>query len=391
MSSSLTNTTKSVKRFLIYFAIFVVIIIVADRIISQSTKPTGTTTDTINTDYPQPNKIFSQIPLPVLKNLPIGNSKAKVSKDALNFPQFPPVVYVYKLKPEQENFNEANQARTIAALLKLNSGETKTVNNVMYWETYEQDRQMSFDKVQRLWNYKVKYTNLSALITNNNQDLFINNGIGYLNSMDLNTNSYFNLDGSTCYFTYLDNQGNYSINGTANSVNSARLILNKRINLIIPVLQDLPTLTAPIQRDNYLDGIVNMTITGTGKEIFTNMIYFNYKVHDYENTLGVYPIISGLEAFDKIQNNQGYLYTLSEVGSDIFKTAVTPVISEFKITVANTKLIYIESFNIDSQEPWTEYLQPFYLFKGQTTSVDNKTYDFSFIVPALKTTDYKTP
>jgi len=386
MASNLTKTTKSVKKFLIYFAIFVIIIIVADYFTKSYVPITPPSNGIINSNYPQPNIAFMQIPSPQIKNLPLGNSLAKISKNQIKFPDFPPVVNIYKLKPEQENFYEANRARTLASLLKLTSGETKTINNIMYFETMEKDRVLSFDKAQRLWNYRSSNTNLSKLSISQ-EDTLISSGISFLYQMEINNSDAFQKNVSTCYLTYLDNQGYYSNNST-NIINSAKLILNKEIDLIKPVQNDLPLLKAPIKRIDYLDGIVNMTIINQGKDIATDMIYFNYKVHDYENTVGIYPIITVSDAYDKIQNNQGFLYRLTEVGSNIFNNNPIPTINEFKINVENTKLIYIESFDSNNLEPWTKYLQPFFLFEGQAQSENNNLYSFSFIVPALNPANY---
>ena len=387
MASNLTKTTKSVKKFLLYFAIFVIIIILADYLIKSTDKLNPPVEENNDSEYyPQIDTIFQNIPSPQIKNLPLANVGAKISKDQIKFPEFPPVVNIYKLKPEQENFYEANQAREIATLLKLTSAETKTINNVMYWETLDKNRTMSFDKSQRLWNYRINTQDLGNIKITSSEDL-ISQGIEFLNEMGLNNNYIFQSNVSNAYLTYLDDQDNYFSN-SQNKPNSARLILNKEIELIKPITDEFPTLKAPIKRINYIDGIANMTLINNAKDIYKDMMLFNYKAHDYESSFGIYPIISISKAYDMIQNNQGYLYRLSENGSNLFEEATIKTIEEFKITLGNTKIIYIESININSQEPWTKFLQPFYLFEGQTKSSDNKTYSFSFIVPALDQSNY---
>jgi len=387
MASNLTKTTKSVKKLLIFFLVFIVIIILADYFI-KSTSPITPPGDTTNSKYyPIKNEIFSKIPYPQIKGLTVANpTKIKVSKDTVKFPEFPPVLNIYKLKPEQEHLNEANQAREIAKTLELTSGESKIINNVIYFETINADRVFSFDKAQRLWNYRIKSLGINALGLKEIEK-YKTAALSFMSSMQLNSGKYFEIDYTEGYITYLDNQGNYT-SLTTNNANSARILLNKKILAIQPTTEKVPTLYSTIQRPNSTDSIASMTIINKGEKIYSDMYSFSYKAHDYETNIGIYPILSAAEAFEKIQNDGGYLFSMVEKNGNVFQNNNTQTIMEFKLTVNSTKLIYIEAETISSQEPWTQYLQPFYKFSGQAKSTYNKDYLFSFIVPALADASY---
>ena len=144
-------------------------------------------------------------------------------------------------------------------------------------------------------------------------------------------------------------------------------------------------------------GLANMVIIGGDKEhpeknsMVNNLYYFNYKMHDYSSTFGVYDLLDISEAYNKLQKNDGFLYKLEKVGSNnLSGDIVIPTINELKVKLSETKIIYIESDTVSSELPWTNYLQPFYIFSGTTTSNDGGNYNFSFIIPALKDSQYKS-
>jgi hypothetical protein len=387
MASNLTKTTKSVKKFLIFFSAFILIIILADYFI-KSTSPLIPPGENTNSKYyPIKNEIFSKIPYPKIKGLTVANpTKVNVSKDAVKFPEFPSVLNVYKIKPEQEHLNEANQSREIAKTLELTSGESKIINNVMYFETINADRVFSFDKAQRLWNYQIK-TNTIAALGYKDIEKYKTAGLSFMGSMQLNASNYFVNDYVKGYITYLDNQGNYT-NIISNNANSTRIFLNKQIIAIEPTTEKIPILYSQVQRPYDLESIASMTIINKGEKISSDLLSFSYKAHDYESDIGIYPILSPTEAFEKIQNDGGYLYSMYEVDSNIFQKTTNPSIKEFKLNLSSTKIIYVESEIRDEQDPWTLYLQPFYQFSGQAKSLTNKNYEFSFIVPAVADTSY---
>lgn len=390
MASNLTKTTKSVKRFLIYFSIFVLVVIFADYFINKwkPITPPGGLAD--SKYYPIKNELFGKIPYPKIKGLTIANpTKVNVSKDKISFPEFPPVLSVYKLKLEQEHLNEANQAREIAQTLELTTGESKIINNVIYFETINADRVFSFDKAQRLWNYQNKLTNLKPL-GYSDIEKYKSSGFSFLTSMQLNSNNLFTYNYIQGYITYLDNQGNYT-NIVSNNANSAKILLNKNVLAIEPTTDKIPILYAQVQRPSSNQGIATLTVINKGEKIASDMLSFNYKAHDYETNVGIYQVLAPSVAFEKIQTDGGYLYSMNELNTNIFLITPNPSIKEFKLTVDSTKIIYIESENRNDLEPWTLYLQPFYQFSGQAKSLSSKNYTFSFIVPALTDESYSTP
>jgi len=371
-----------------FFLIVSIIIIVADYFI-KSTAPVLVPSENVNSKYyPVKSTVFDKIPYPKIKSLSVANpTKVKVSKDTVTFPDFPPVVYLYKINPEQEHINDANQARALSKTLELTSGESKIINNVMYFETLNSDRVLSFDKVQRFWNYNIKLNSFPTFKVNDLTKIK-SNSISFLGSMQLNSSNSFEVSVINAYLTYADNKGGFTTVLNNNYANSARILLNKKIELIKPISTQLPVLYAQTLRPDFLEGIANMTVINSMEKISSDMISFSYKAHDYDSTIGVYPILTPAEAFEKIQNDGGFLYSLTEKNGNQLEKIASPSIKEFKLNINSTKLIYIESQNLSDQEKWTNYLQPFYQFFGQAKSLANKDFDFSFIVPALQDAYY---
>lgn len=388
MATQLSKATSNVKRFLVYFIAFVFVVILIQSI-SEWIKPKPLAPDVFtNKDYPVADKKFKLIPKPIIKSLITNNSTlGLISKKPLPFPTFPPIIYIYKINPEREYLGDAEKARKIADLLKLPTQETRTVNNVIYWETPDKNKTLTYDKFQRYWNFSSKSTNLPSSLPKTAQE-YLYGGFSFLSMMRI-SNEYMGARVGRVDLVNVDAQRN--LNSLTTNPNAARIELFKELTMAKPINTKLETSIIETRRLDYYKGAANLLIIGKSEKIETDLIDFNYKEFEYNPEFAIYDLKPIDEAFDALQKNKGYLYRLTPTKSNIFGEYLSLEIKDFKVDPEKTKLIYMDPDNRDPAAPWTNILQPFYLFDGIATTTNNQEADFSFLVEALKAEDYSNP
>jgi hypothetical protein len=388
MATELSKATSNVKRFLLYFLIFVVVVIIINTVSGWlQPKPPVPSTYT-NTDYPKADRKFSTIPEPQIQSLITNNNTlGLISKKPLPFPTFPPIVNVYKINPEREYLGDAANARKVAGLLQLPTQETRTVNNVIYWETPDKNKTLSYDKFQRYWSYSSKSASLPGALTQTSTE-YLDSAFSFLSTMGL-SNDYFSQRSGRVDLVSMDTQRN--LTSLTTDPNVARVSLYKKVLMAKPTNAKVPDSVIEVRNLDYYKGAANFWITGKGAKIENELIDFSYKEFEYDPTFAVYDLKPVDEAYDALQKNKGYLFRLTLIKNNLFGDYLSLQIKDYQVDPALTRIVYIEPENRDPSIPWTNYLQPFYLFEGTATTTNNQDASFSFLVEALKATDYGTP
>ncbi len=388
MATKLSKTTKEVKQLLLYFLGFVVLVFIITWLSGVAKEPLNPPEASNKSDYPVADKKLGNIPAPVIQSLSIDqSSKALIAKNSSPFPTLPPVAYVYTIKAEREYLGDADTARSAAKILSFPSEETKVINNIMYWETTEKNRVFSYDKAQRLWDYhlnKYPLINSSGFIPN--QAEYANMTISLMSRLGIKTELFTPTYGRVD-MVQVENNGQFT--NQTNNPNASHVSLFKKVLMSKPLLEKNAATYTEVRRYQASSGIVEALLNGDGKTLVNNLWQFRYKQYSYGTDLGIYSLITPLEAFTKLQTRQdGYLYELNLDSSNYFGEPISLNVNEFTLEVNKLKIIYIEPENRLLDQPWTNFLQPYYYFTGTFVTKDQQKGTCAFIVPALTSESY---
>jgi|GEM_PF-2746914 len=389
MATQLKKTTKQVKRMIIYFLVFVIVVLFIDWLSKQSGVIVGPDPgNEYDPNYPTANNIFQQIPKPDLNSLNSGSQNiGLISKTTAKFPEFPPVIYVYKIKPEREYLDDAEKGKATATALGF-SGDYSVLNNVMNWESEDGTKTFTFDRFQKYYKYKSSPDQLIEM-TNSDQTFAIQRALSILDRLSIKKNN-LDTESSRIDFAFRANDG--SLTSKTDKYNCVKVSLNKYIKAIEPVTNSIPDTFIDTRKYSYYDGIATLVLkeyANKTQDMLQDLIELEYKALEYEEDVGIYKLQTPDQAFQELQKNNGYLYRLHLVGDNYLTQQQQLQIAEYKVDPNLTKLIYIEPQTRDSQVLWTNFLQPFYLFEGTgRTTNTNKDAAFSFLVPALVSSAY---
>ncbi len=390
MATQLKKTTENVKKYAIYFIIFVVVVFIIDWATRGATVIPVPGDDPYYEGYPKPDNLFDKIPKPGISSIEATTgTRGIISKKTIAFPTFPPVGYIYKIKPEREYLNDAQLGKDVAKSLGFPDDYT-VLQNVMNWTSEDSKKTLTFDRFQKYFKYSVSNIDLPTLSETEKDEIF-DRGIKIFQSLRLKTTE-MDEKASSVNLLFRSPQGNVTTN--VSNYNCAQVLINKYIVASEAKTNDYPDTMAPVRKYSYYKGIATLLIKAESdnqKEMINDLISLEYKALEYEETPGIYKLKTVDEAYQSLQLNKGFLYRLHLITENFLSPNQTKYeIEEYKVDPALTKLIYIEPENRDAGIPWTNYLQLYYLFEGTaTTAISNKEATFSFLVPALSDSSYK--
>lgn len=390
MATQLKKTTENVKRYAVYFIIFILVVFLIDWISRGVVPPGPPIQDPAYENYPDPDNKFGAIPKPEITSINATTGmKGVISKKITEFPSFPPVMYVYKIKPEREYLNDAQLGKDVAKALKFPEDYT-VLQNVMNWTSEDTRKTLTYDRFQKYFKYSYNNPELSSLSTEE-KDTLLSSGFNILQTLKLKGPD-LNEKASAVDLLFRSPEGNITSN--VSTYNCAQIEINKYILASEADIDKIPDTMAPVKKYSYYKGIANLLIRTSNdpknKDVLNDLIGLEYKALDYESDKGIYALKTVETAYQDLQLNKGFLYRLHLVSENYLSATINQYeIEKYNIDPALTKLIYIEPENRDAAVPWTNFLQPYYLFEGTaTTTVTYKEVVFSFIVPALEKGSY---
>lgn len=386
MATQLSQTTKLIRKAFFIFIAFIIIIYIIDFIINSIVpkEPVIITDDSISSLYPKANNLLGTIPKPKPKSLQLDSAtKAKFSKDKVKFSDVPTTIFVYKINAFREQLEDAINARATAKKLGFNSFENYQLNNILYWETTNKNRTFSYDKINKIWLYN-NNSKPQTHIDVNDPEKYKQLSVKFTNELDI-LSSDFSDGESKLFFINKDNNNRLTSCNSKNNCSYARIDLFKKITQIQPLKNGSSPIKTSVIRYQPTEGIAQFTLTEPVKSkenITTDLKEFKYKEFSYETEYGIYNTVDQEKAFNRLQNDEGFLIWLKLKTDDTFSEYTQLNISEFKVEMDKIQLVYIEPDD-RTEEEWTQYLQPYYVFQGTAYTKDNKEADFKYIVPAL--------
>lgn len=396
-SSSLLSTTESVRKYLKYFAIFAVVVIVAQICLSTITSNTQRAAITAgNRFYSEIDNKFGVVAEPAIPRLSISGSPVYSVDNILPSP-VDGGVNVYKIAQPVEEYDSEGNAVAVARNFGFTSTHIPGADGQLTWA--ENGRTLNYNKVSQKWSYRNTALNPPAEFTGFSDDVSIyqKQAASLVSSLGFKVP---NLDLENIGIEYLTKRGNSFVD--ANSPTTARFLKIKVYRKFVAqslktdaagkplpeIPKELKSISANVYTGNYLFGAPFDLIVTAGKngQLSREFVYsldFNNWV--FEKAPGVYKLLTPTEAWAKVGEGKGYLRSLAEMGRRKLEvgTIEGQEVLGFTASYQQLELAYIEP------EVWTEsggYLVPIYIFRGKARLANSPTVDnadFVYYVNAL--------
>ncbi|MCA9380420.1 hypothetical protein KC675_04545 [Candidatus Dojkabacteria bacterium] len=406
MSSRLSKATKHARKGVIIFLIFAISTFIFNFIFGL-TDPDDPILNNNNKNqaspYLKPDQALGEIPFPDILSLetnPTSNTTYSLQdRDVL--PNFPPVLNVYEINKPREKLGNVAKGNEVASALELNPNGRIISDNVLLWQSPDTTRSLTYNKLLEKWGYTIDLSKekldleiLSTLNTISDENYYDSIGNSVISALGLN-NNYFDKSNNKIYYVNYDGVNKLS---EASSPRLSKFVHITQFKSIVgseidpdyrPKENELQysNLLSDVRKINYLSGVADILVRGDMEQIVPGLVKFDYHEFNY-GLKGIYNSLNSTSAFLKLQNNEGVLYYLKLKGEDIFAAHQNLNVLEYKVKATDTQIIYIEPNEWIESEPWTNYLQPYYLFEGVAILEDGREADFAIILPALTDDEY---
>lgn len=406
MASKLDKATTKARKGVIVFLIFAISTFVFAFIsdLSKDSIDTITPSRTPASPYLAPDQKLGLIPKPQIESLriPEGTVSTFSLIDRTVLPEMPPVVNVFVINKPREKLGSTAKGREVASNLGLGSQEKSIADFTLFWQTVDTSRSLTYNKLLEKWNYQVDLQKeqlsieaLEKLPLDTSTGFYNLKGLEILSRIGINDNYFSQAPARVDYINLNKLTGKISTASSPRLAGFVRIAQFKSIEASTLLETYKPqanesiktNYTSTIRRTNFLDASAVIITRGEGKDLVPPLTSMTYHQFNY-GTRGVYKLLSSTDAFLKIQSGLGKVYWLGIQKEDPFKEYQPLSVLEYKIDGSKTSLIYIEPTDWVEAEPWTNYLQPYYLFEGVAVLTDGRDADFSLILPALADSEY---
>lgn len=407
MSSRLSKATDTARKGIIVFLIFAISTFIFRFIFGLTDPDQGIIrpSTTPPSPYVKASQELGKIPRPEITSLPLtADSNPRYSlqnRDTL--PDFPPVANIFVINKPREKLGNTTQGREVAEKLEF-SGRERIINqNIMFWQTEDTSRSLSYDKLLEIWDYETDLTkeNLDeeqkdSLGISTVDGFYDTVGESIINSLGLGSN-FFKESNSTVNYVDINRASGEIVSSVpAESAKYVNISQFKKVEAATlnssyrPQKDEiaLQAYISDVRKTDYRNGVFDMILRGEGNELLPDIVNYGYKEFSYGQR-GVYNLQTPEEAFIKVQNGEGIIYWLKLKNEDQFSDPIALDVLEFKVEGSRVSLIYIEPDDWKEDQPWTNYLQVYYLFEGTALLKDGREADFAIILESLKDVEYQ--
>lgn len=336
------------------------------------------------------DKIFEDIQLEtILPIISIANDSKVTFSIRDEFSNFPNSVFVYEVGKQQQTFLTVSKAEETAKSLGFTNKYIKKNKDTLFWKD-ENNRNLTFNSNLQNWelNSLNSTVNVSGILEELNTeeldqrilnsikvsgfglDQYSNESIAFY-PVEYNSNypyQYKVIDNSVSQ-TYLATLYPY-LNSSAISADGNKsaqeFITENEINLESKLVGENPFLS------NFF---VVVDITQEGNLGIRKLVYKPTLIRD---AIGVYPLVTVEEAYERLQEGKGFLRSIYSDPQEKISEPKKYGIKEFIVEGPKTELAY---YIKDSKD---EYTYPVFIFSGLATTTNNEQVEFVFYVDALE-------
>ncbi len=397
MATALSRATDNARKAIIIFIIFAIFTFIA-QFIGDLIKPgtvTGPVTGT-SSGYKNADNLLGDIPAPKVNSITLAEG-TKASFALANsgvLPVMPPTVNVYEIQEPRVSFGDEEIAAKAAARFGLTDAD-KRANlsaNKLLWQNSSFSRTFTYTEIEHIYDFKASYTtdssaqNRESLLTAAEYSQQAPNII----SKVVGANTAFTGGKSRIDFINVSGQNTFT-SADADKARYARIAVYKSIESTSIRQGYQPganeknpavVVNSEVHKYNYLDAPIVAVVQGKLEKSETDFLSFDYREYFYGKS-GVYPLISSEQAWNNIQANKGYLYWLKKQTDNTFSAQEKLNVLTFDVDTTKVRVIYMEPDAWVENEPWTHYVQPFYIFEGTAILQGGIRADFAFLTEAI--------
>jgi hypothetical protein len=387
--SSLIRSSRNIKKFFLYFVIFVIAYYSWGGIVTLLSNIPNDNVNLGYTPYRDADEVFGRIALPLLDpQLAIANSSNPIFTITGSFATFPDKMFVYSVHKPTETFLTVTRANESANRMGFQNSTSDPDDLIIKWSDTNRNLEMNKDGLK--WKLISSESFIEEIITRPPKNQSIEDAINEIstNIRAIGLPHTENLNFSDPKYLPIEINPN-SLMGfnTTNNQQDYILIINERI------IDRLPLKSASRAEELILEqGIDKRTkIYGFNPHIGHLYTIFNSKYVDSENiiamtynpmrvgTHGVYRIVNPFEAFTRLQEGSAQLRSIRKSDNQLFDPHEILEIREFNVNASQTELAYFSEDQIEDNS----YTYPIYIFRGNAILSDGEIAEFIFYVDAL--------
>lgn len=390
--SKLSDTTASVRKYLIYFGIFVVVVILLQtiyRFITKQAEPINP----LATPYAFVDEAFGPIEYPQISSLEIAQGSNPTFSINGQFNASPTSVNIYKTNRPRETLASVRTGEQLATNLGITRDYT-TDGETLNWSTNDK-RSLKYDKLTKKVDYVNQGINLATIRAQRpsifDTENFSNESARLLGEVSLqnffsdyeSTQTFLTADGDNYQNTTSANNADYIKEDyfpqlEAVSLKSAQTIENDK------TLAD--TTATPILGKMYTQdpktGISSLILTNSetldtsDQAAKTQIREFHEIGYDLSEEKGIYSLKTSEQAWEDVKDGKGFLkYLALQDGSNSNASQIQ--VTRFVVDPTTSEIGFLLPDN------WTEYIYPIYVFKGQAETSSGAKADFIFYAKAI--------
>jgi hypothetical protein len=390
--SSLITATQTARKYLLYFAIFVVVVLLLQFCLNSlgaifARRPGGAAAVYPYTDI---NSGFGGITLPAMTSIPISAKSTPIFSVDNNLPEYQfKGINVYKIEEPRDKFGSEDIAADVARRMRFTTAPQRDGTKLVWTDG---QRRLEFEKVRQEWSYFNAGAAPEARFGSFSSDPVSYRAQASSLVKQLGLDRTFT-DYETAEVDYLVKRGNSFVNATSpNTAQYIKIRIYRKFKSteLKPDLKELykkdyPELSSRSVKDNYFTAPLEVITTAETSTRLTIDDVYSIKFIDWEfnPAPAVYEIMTAKEAWEKVQAGQGALKELSEIGFNRYERGQLPnqEVLAFTANYQQVELAYLEP------DVWGGYIYPVYIFRGRaklSNSPNQDNADFVFYVSALK-------
>jgi hypothetical protein len=386
--ATLYASTNTARKFLIFFLIFAVVVLIWDNIGSL---PGASGTQEDNRFFMKANRTFGDLPEFKLNSIPLNTSvKPQYIYQSTFSETFPDVSYVYQILQPRENFQFLSTFEKTADTFGFETAPTVD-GNTYSWKSQDGSKTLRYNSVSQVWSLD---TDLPANADARSAVLTLNTASNYESRLkSLLKNARFDSKGFedavySVKFLDLNSDGEMIANenpltsefgfGTAHRVlpladlkpSAERPELKK--GQVLPTPFEGKVYTADPRKGSFTT-LFSYNMGDMEKDLFElDFINFEY------TQIGAYQIITPIEGFSRIQEGQGALVSLTQPTLDYFENIENASVTKFSIDAKRTEIAFYEP------QEWIGYTYPIYIYYGTAELSNGGLANATFFIDAVK-------
>lgn len=396
--SSLITTTETVKKYLIYFGIFILVVILLQFCLNSVQRGGGLPGGGSGEDGIKPFKeataeVAELGTPPDLPSVAISSKSDLLFNVDNNFQELQfDAVNVYKIEQPRERFATETKAEDIAERFGFESRPQRqgADRSILKWQ--DGTRELTYDKVKQELNFNnfSIYPNRGEVFTRDEASLG-QDGARLIENLGLNRP---NLDLGNIKINYLTRVGSRfeeTSPGTATfvmirayrSLEGASLKTDADGEPLSALERDYEPLNFDVVYEDYLSAPLEIIIAASDRMEADDIYSVRYIDWNIEPDPQTYKIITPAEAWENVKAGKGSLQLLNEFGFDPFQTGKRPgkEVLSFTANYLETEVAYLET------NEWHGYFYPIYIFRGRaklSNSPNQDNADFVFYAYAIQ-------